>query len=133
MKPGFIVNAVQNLSQGAYRAEEERFELVAEGDFRDAAYFLCLEQSLGGDAAATVFLLSDLVDATEILGPRGYRAAQLEAGIRAGRLYLGAYACGFGATGLTFYDDEVKKLFQTTMEPMLVVALGHPSRGRRLL
>ena len=133
VKLALIINAVDNLSPGAYRIEEGGFELVAEGDLRDEASFLCLQQPLGGDAATTVFLVSDLAEATETLGPRGYRAAQLEAGIRAGRLYLGAYACGFGATGLTFYDDEVRKFFQTTMEPMLVVALGHPSRGRRLL
>jgi len=38
------------------------------------------------------------------LGARGDRAAQLEAGIVAGRIYLGAYANRYGATGLTFYD-----------------------------
>jgi hypothetical protein len=53
--------------------------------------------------------------------------------MRAGRLYLGAYACGFGATGLTFYDDEVRKFLETDLEPMLAVALGRPARRRRLL
>jgi SagB-type dehydrogenase family enzyme len=128
-----IVNAVKGLEAGAYRVEEGSLALLAKGDFREASYRLCLEQPLGGDAAATVFLLADLRRIVGGLGSRGYRAAQLEAGIRAGRLYLGAYACGFGATGLTFYDDEVKRFFQTDLEPMLVVALGRPTRGRRLL
>lgn len=77
--------------------------------------------------------MTDLAATTEELGPRGYRAAQLEAGITAGRIYLGAYACNFGATGLTFYDDKVREFFKTPDEPLLVVALGHPAKGRRLM
>jgi hypothetical protein len=50
--------------------------------------------------------------------------AQLEAGIRAGRTSLGAYARGLGATGLTFYDDEVRAFVGTEEEPMMCVALG---------
>ena len=46
-------------------------------------------------------------DTKAILCNRGYRAAQLEGGITGGRLYLAAYAQRFGATGLTFFDDEV--------------------------
>jgi SagB-type dehydrogenase family enzyme len=128
-----IVNAVEGLEPGAYRVEDGRLGLLFEGSFRDVAYWLCLEQPLGGDAAATVFLLADLARITSEYGERGYRAAQLEAGIRGGRLYLGAYACRFGATGLTFYDDEVRKFFKTELEPMLVVALGRPAPHRRLL
>jgi SagB-type dehydrogenase family enzyme len=128
-----IVNAGDGLDPGAYRVVAGRLWLLAQGDFRDAAYRLCLEQPLGGDAAATVFLLANLRGIMSGYGPRGYRAAQLEAGMRAGRLYLGAYACGFGATGLTFYDDEVRKFLETDIEPMLAVALGRPARRRRLL
>ena len=128
-----IMNAAEGLEPGTYRIDEGGVSLLAKGNFRDTAYRLCLEQPLGGDAAATAFLLADLQGTVSAFGSRGYRAAQLEAGIRAGRIYLGAYACGFGATGLTFYDDEVRKFFDTELEPMLVVALGHPARRRRLL
>src|SRR3546814_12552976 len=38
---------------------------------------------------------------------RGYRAAQLEGGIVGGRLYLAAYALGFGATGLRSEERRV--------------------------
>ena len=128
-----IVNAVDGMTPGAYRWSDDGPELLLEGDFRHTGYFLCLEQPLGGDGAATIFLLADLDKAIGDLGERGYRAAQLEAGIRAGRIYLAAYACRLGATGLTFYDDEVRKFFNTKMEPMLVVAVGRPARRRRLL
>jgi SagB-type dehydrogenase family enzyme len=128
-----IVNAVEGLAPGAYRVDDGAPRLLARGHFRDTAYRLCLEQPLGGDASATIFLLADLQRVASEYGSRGYRAAQLEAGIRAGRLYLGAYACAFGATGLTFYDDDVRDFFETDLEPMLVVALGRPGRLRRLL
>lgn len=120
---GAIANAVDGLEPGAYAAVWN-LEQVALGNLRDKARFLCLEQDLGGDAAATLFLLTDLRDAAFNLGPRSYRAAQLNAGIVAGRMYLCAYACGLGATGLTFYDDEVRSFFKTEAEPMLVVAIG---------
>jgi nitroreductase len=65
------------------------------------------------------------------LGNRGYRAAQLEASIMAGRLYLAAYAQGVGATGLTFYDDAVVRFFSPQHRPhaegksvMFLIALG---------
>ena len=53
--------------------------------------------------------------------------AQLEAGIVAGKIYLGAYGYGYGATGLTFYDDEVTSFFSphaAGKSCMLVVAVG---------
>jgi nitroreductase len=127
-----IVNAGEGLEPGTYRVDDGRLRLLAKGDFRDAAYRLCLEQPLGGDAAATVFLLANLRGIVSGYGPRGYRAAQLEAGMRAGRLYLGAYACGFGATGLTFYDDEVIKLFSPPAagtSVMFLIAIGRPATG----
>src|SRR5919201_1914428 len=50
--------------------------------------------------------MADLDRALDALGNRGYRAAQLEAGIVAGRLQVGAFALGWGATASTFYDDD---------------------------
>ena len=120
---GLIANAVDGLEPGAYSAVWG-FQQIAYGNLREKAKFLCLEQDLGGDAAATLFLFTDLEDAAAGLGPRSYRAAQLNAGIVGGRIYLCAYAGGFGATGLTFYDDEVRSFFQTDAEPMLAVAVG---------
>lgn len=121
---GLIAHGVEDLPSGAY-AYVYGFDLIESGDFREKGTQLCLEQPLGGDGAATIFVMSDLVHASLVLGPRSYRAAQLEGGILAGRMYLGAYASRFGATGLTFYDDEVRTFFQTEAEPIIAVALGH--------
>ena len=122
-----IANAVDGIEPGAYRFRPpEGFELLKPGQFRGWAAYLCLEQEHGGRAAATHFLMADLHDVLATLGERGYRAAQLEAGIRAGRIYVGAYARGLGATGLTFYDDDVSKFLtgETALAPMLCVAVG---------
>lgn len=59
-------------------------------------------------AAVNVYSLANLPPLLARFGNRGYRAAQLEGGITGGRLYLAAYAQRFGATGLTFFDDEVR-------------------------
>jgi hypothetical protein len=75
---------------------------------------LGLDQELPADAAVDSFFLADL---RPILQPFGkYRAVQLEAGIIGGRLYLAAYAQRLGATGLTFYDDEVTRFFSPHAE-----------------
>ena len=72
---------------------------------------LGLNQALAHDAAVNCYFLTDLDGVTAAMGARGYRAAQLDASIRAGRLYLSAYSMGLGATGLTFFDDEVTQFF----------------------
>jgi len=108
-----IVNAVAGLKPGAYAFHRHKraLELLKEGDFRADARYLGLQQELPGDAAAAVFFLADLNAILSRFGNRGYRAVQLEAGIIGGKLYLGAYTLRFGATGLTFFDDDVTNFF----------------------
>jgi SagB-type dehydrogenase family enzyme len=128
-----IVNAVEGLAPGAYfyHRAERALELLRKGDFRGAAGRLALGQALAADAAVNVYSLTDLARVLERFGNRGYRAAQLEGGITGGRLYLAAYALGFGATGLTFFDDEVTDFFSphaAGKSVMFLTALGHPDR-----
>jgi SagB-type dehydrogenase family enzyme len=123
-----VANALQDLDPGAY-AVGPPFRSLRGGDLREQAGYLCLEQRLGADAAAVTFLMADLSEDLETLGGRGYAAAQLEAAVAAGRLYLGAYGQCLGATGTTFYDDEVRSFFGTPWEPMMAVAMG--PEGRR--
>ncbi|MGH2572982.1 MAG: SagB/ThcOx family dehydrogenase [Actinomycetota bacterium] len=129
-----IANNVDGLAQGAYAFRDGGFLGLAEGDYRREAGYLCLEQRLAADAAATVFFMADLERVLDALGDRGYRAVQLEAGIVGGKLYLGAYAHRFGATGLTFYDDDVTEFFSPDAAGkscMLVVAIGGSPRLKR--
>jgi SagB-type dehydrogenase family enzyme len=108
-----IVNHVVGLEPGAYvyHWDKRSLELLKPGEVRDKAGYLGLEQQLPADAAVDVFFLADLKKITERYGNRGYRAVQLEAGILGGKLYLAAYAQGLGASGLTFYDDDVVSFF----------------------
>ena len=127
-------HAVTGLEPGAYVYDRgaHALTLLRPGDVRQASAFLCLEQALGGDSSATVFFLADLGRALERWGNRGYRLVNLEAGLIGGRLYLGAYAQGFGATGLTFYDRAVVDFFSPAAagrDALFVTALGR-SRSR---
>ena len=124
-----IVNNVLGLTPGAYvyHWEQKQLELLKPGDFRDKAGYLGLEQQLPADAAVDVFFLADLKKILQRYGNRGYRAVQLEAGILGGKLYLAAYAQRLGATGLTFYDDDVASFFSPHARgksAIFLVALG---------
>jgi SagB-type dehydrogenase family enzyme len=113
-----IVNAVDGLDSGSYFYSKKKgvLELLQAGDFRDKASYLTLEQPLGGDASVTLFFMADLNALLEEYGNRGYRAAQMEAGIIGGKAYLAAYALKRGATGLTFYDTDVTDFFSPHAE-----------------
>ena len=126
------IHAVDGVEPGAYHwarrtGRLEQLLPLTEGEARAAGAHLCLDQPLGGDSAYTAFLCADLDPLLDRLGDRGYRAAQLEAGIVAGRLQLAAFALGFGGTGLTFWDEEVSAFFGIAAAPMLVAAIGVPA------
>jgi SagB-type dehydrogenase family enzyme len=128
-----IVNAAEGLDPGAYVYHRDRqmLECLKAGNFRAEAGYLGLEQQLPADAAANVFFLTDLQSILQRFGNRGYRAVQLEAGMLSGKLYLAAYAQRLGATGLTFYDDDVTRFFSPHAEgksAIMLVALGKSAK-----
>ena len=132
-----IANAVDGLASGAYYyspAEGGLYQLQ-EGDFRQEAGHLGFEQALPHDAAAVMFFMADLDRILEGYGNRGYRAAQLEAGVVGGKVYLAAHSLGLGASGLTFYDDEVTEFFSphaAGKSAMFVVPLGVTAEVNRV-
>jgi SagB-type dehydrogenase family enzyme len=128
-----IVNAVEGLPSGTYCFNRGRrgLELLRQGDFRRQAGYLGLEQELPADASVAIFFLADLESIFKGFGNRGYRAVQLEAGAIGGKLYLGAYALHLGATGLTFYDDDVGSFFLPHAQEksaVFLVALGKSAK-----
>jgi SagB-type dehydrogenase family enzyme len=128
-----IVHSVEGLTPGAYffRRDKKQLELLKEGDFRDRAGYLGLEQEIPADASVDFFFLADLPKIVAAFGNRGYRATQLEAGILGGKLYLAAYAQKLGASGLTFYDDDVVNFFAPHAKgksAIFLVACGHSSK-----
>ena len=132
-----IVNAVEGLPSGAYVLSPQRreLELLKEGEFREDAGHLGFEQALPADGSAVVFFMADLGRILARYGNRGYRAAQLEAGILGGRIYLATHSLGLGATGLTFYDDDVTDFFSphaAGKSLMFVVSLGMTAERNRV-
>ncbi len=130
-----IVNDVEDIPKGSYfyNTRDQSLKLLKEGDFRKEAGHLGLGQEIPADASADVFFLVDLDRILETYGNRGYRLAELEAGLLGGRLYLSAYSLGLGASGLTFFDDEVTEFFSPHAEGkavMFLVALGKSVRSR---
>jgi SagB-type dehydrogenase family enzyme len=130
-----IVHSVQGLKSGAYffGREQNSLELLEEGEFRAVAHHLGLEQDLPADACVDIFFLADLKPILERYGNRGYRAVQLEAGAIGGRIYLAAYAQHLGATGLTFFDDDVVNFFSPHAKDksaIFLLAIGKPLKRR---
>ncbi len=129
------VHAIEGLEPGAYVYDEQEQGLVLlkTGNFRSEARYLAFDQALGGDCAAAIYFLCDLEPVLAGLGNRGYRAAQLEASLAAGKMYLAAYAQGFGATGLTFNDNAITRFFSPNAagkSVMFLVAIGVPGRRK---
>ena len=130
-----IVNAVQDLEAGAYFYGESGLELLTAGGFREEAGHLCFEQALGADASAVAFFMTDLEAVLGRLGNRGYRLAQLEAGVIGGRMYLASHGMGLGATGMTFFDDAVTAFFSphaAGKSLMFLVGLGNTASPNRV-
>ena len=138
-----IVNAAEGIAPGTYyySTAKGELELLSEGEFREEAGHLCFEQALGADSSAVAYFMADLDAILSRFGNRGYRIAQLEAGIIGGRMYLASHAMGLGATGMTFYDEAVTAFFSphaAGKSLMFLVGLGithernqvHPFRSR---
>ena len=120
--PHFIaVHAVEGLAPGLYRWPDLERPL-RRGPLRDELWVACYGQDLGRDASFVVIGAVDL----DLLDDRGYREAQLDAGIVEGRLHLAAYALGIGASGMTFLDSEIPALLGEPLAALLFTCVGVP-------
>jgi SagB-type dehydrogenase family enzyme len=131
-----ISNSVVGLESGAYffNRKLKAFDLLKRNTSRQISGYLCLGQSLFSDASAVIFLMADLHNVLDELGNRGYRVAQLEAGIIAGKIYLSSYAHSKGASGTTFFDDAVTEFFAphaANKSTMIAVGIGVPGYKAR--
>jgi SagB-type dehydrogenase family enzyme len=108
-----IVNHVEGVAPGVYLHHPQRhsIELLNEGDFRQQAQRLAVDQEYAGDAHVNCYYLTDLTQVLERYGNRGYRLAQLECSLSASKIHLGAHALGLRAVGSTALDDEVIAFF----------------------
>jgi SagB-type dehydrogenase family enzyme len=107
-----FIHRAQGCEPGVYRWDRKRRSLLQlhQGNVQRVAAFLSLEQPLAGNSCFTVSMLADLDAAARTFGNRGYRYVYFEAGAIGQRLYLGAEALGWNATGIgAFYDDDVHR------------------------
>jgi SagB-type dehydrogenase family enzyme len=106
------VHRVQDCEPGVYRWDRAtgKLEALHRGDVQRVAAFLSLEQSLAGNSCFTISMIADLQEAARTFGNRGYRYVYFEAGAIGQRLYVGATALRWNATGIgAFYDDDVHR------------------------
>jgi SagB-type dehydrogenase family enzyme len=113
-----IVQRVEGLPDGVYvhHRDQSAVELLREGNFGAAACRLAAMQWYAGDAHVNAYYLTDLRAVLSEYGNRGYRLAQLECALYAGRLHLATHALRhgpvvLGAVGSTSFDDEVVDFF----------------------
>ena len=116
-----VVHDVEGLGPGVYRWPDLSAP-VRPGPMRDELYRVCLDQALARDAAFVVVAATDV----GALDDRGYREAQLAAGLVEGRLHLLAYALGASASGMTFIDSEVPALLGEPLDALLFTCVGVP-------
>jgi SagB-type dehydrogenase family enzyme len=124
-----VVHGVDEVPAGVYRWPDLT-RPVRPGNLRDELVRICLDQGLAGDAAYVVIAATPLAG----LDDRGYRDAQLAAGLVEGRLHLAAYALGAGASGMTFLDAQVPALLgaPNDLAVLLFTCVGVPRyRSRR--
>jgi SagB-type dehydrogenase family enzyme len=106
------VHRIRDCEPGVYRWDRvnRKLDELHRGNVQRVAAFLSLEQALAGNSCFTISMIADLGEAAQVFGNRGYRYLYFEAGAIGHRLYVGAEALGWNATGIgAFYDDDVHR------------------------
>ena len=108
-----IVNPrVEGLAPGLYKNGIR----LKEGDFSAKAGYLCLEQSLGSESGATIFLTGRSED---------YQALMLKAGLMGHRLYVEGTRWNLGVSGIgAYYDRDVQEFLGTDDWILYGLAVG---------
>ncbi|WP_440991207.1 SagB family peptide dehydrogenase [Haloarchaeobius baliensis] len=127
-----LVHGVDDIPSGAYQYHPDEGCLERLGDTdRETAGDLAAGQAVVGDAAVNVYTMADVDALVDRFGNRGYRLAQLQAGVELGRLYLASYAHRrLGGRGFTFFDDLVTDHLSpraANQTPMTLFAFGQPA------
>ncbi len=107
-----VINRVVGMESGLYQEEK----LIKNGDFREQAKYLCVNQALGRDSAVTLFVTSNYSN---------YQTAMQFAGWLGQRLYLISNYLGIGCSGIgAYYDDETTKFLDTNQDILYALAIG---------
>ncbi|MFN8622999.1 MAG: hypothetical protein U0869_19850 [Chloroflexota bacterium] len=121
-----VVHVVEGVAPGLYRWPDLERPVRA-GSMRQEMLLSAWDMDLARDAAFVAIAAIDLAG----LDDRGYREAQIGAGIVSGRLHLWAYAMHVGASGLSFLDDEIAGLLGEPLAGLLFTCVGVPTYPTR--
>jgi hypothetical protein len=116
-----VVHDVDDVTPGLYRWPDLA-KPIRTGALRHEMYRVACDQGLARDASFVVVSAIQMTD----LDDRGYREAQLAAGLVEGRLHLAAYAQGAGASGMTFMDADIPSLLGEPLDGLLLTCVGVP-------
>jgi len=124
-----VVGNVQNLTQGVYRYEPDKHELVkiVDGDRRVELAEAALGQAWVEKGAINIVLAAVYERTTGKYGDRGIRYVHIEAGHAAQNLYLQATALGLGTVTVgAFNDDQVKENLNLPgdEQPLYIMPVG---------
>ena len=107
-----VINRVAGMESGLYHEQK----LIKNGDFREQAKYLCVNQALARDSAVTLFVTSNYSN---------YQTAMQFAGWLGQRLYLISNYLDIGCSGIgAYYDDETKKFLDTNRDILYALAIG---------
>ena len=121
--PSFVVaHGVERVDPGIYRWPDLAHP-IRRGDLREELLWVCWDMDLARDAAFVVLSAVDFASVDD----RGYREAQIEAGLVEGRLHVAAYALGIGASGMSFLDSEIEALVGEPLAGLLFTCVGVPT------
>jgi SagB-type dehydrogenase family enzyme len=129
-----VVRNVDGLPPGVYRYRPASHALqqVLAGERSRAARDACLDQDFCGTAAVVFVKTVRWQDLYLPDGDRGYRYANLRAGVVGEGLYLAATALGLGPCGVgAFGDVDVGALIGLNLAaevPIYITAVGRPDR-----
>lgn len=130
-----VVHNVKDLDPGVYRyiPATHALQLVKRGDFSKACLEACLQQEFCGTAAVVFMKTVKWKDLFYPDGDRGYRYANLCAGVMGEGLYLQCTALGIGVCGVgAFMDPSVAAILDLKSGeevPLYVTAAGKPGKA----
>jgi len=131
-------HGVQGLSPGVFAYDPAKHQLVLvarPADQRARFAAAALQQGFVGDAAVVFIFTADVSRLGAPDGDRGYRYANLEAGMLGGQVYLHATAMGLGCTGVgAYYDEDVEALINVkpaNEQVLYMLAVGNPAASAR--
>jgi SagB-type dehydrogenase family enzyme len=127
-----VVRRVSGLAPGVYRyrPSAHALQLVRAGERARATREACLDQDFCGTAGVVFVKTVRWQDLYLPDGDRGYRYANLRAGVTGEGLYLAATALGLGPCGVgAFGDNDVAALVGLDLSvevPIYLTAVGRP-------